>query len=341
VPVTIAVLALGGGITGIFAVEAASMLAALVWTSALARRVIVELRPPSPLPPELRRHVLAFAGMSATIGAIHLIVWRRSELLVMNAVSTDEQIALYSIAFAVVSGLARLPDSVEAVAMPAVATLIGRGERERVRAGFWRALRLLAMFSPVLVAGAAATGPGLIELAYGTEYRDAGDVLLVMLAPLLVLPLFTTSEAVLFALGRLRFLLLAGTAGAVVDAALALALIPSLDAIGAALANVAAQLAAGLPLLVVLARLQRPVEIAFGPLLRGLLVAALVGAAALLVFDLIGTTLLGLVAAVAAGLAVFVTAGPLLRPLLHDDAQWLAAALGGTGWLARAARHLG
>jgi O-antigen/teichoic acid export membrane protein len=341
VPLTIGVLAAGGGITGIFAVEAATALVTLLWTSALAQRLVRRLRPPEPLSAGLRRSVLVFAAASAAIGAIHLIVWRRSELLVMDQVSSDAEIALYSIAFAVVSGLARLPDSVEAVAMPAVATLIGRGERDRVRAGFWRSLRLLAVFTPALVAGAAATGPALIELAYGREYRGAGPVMLVMLAPLLVLPLFSMSEAVLFAFGRLRFLLLAGVAGALVDATLALVLIPELDAIGAALANVAAQLAAGLPMLMLLARLQRPVDVALYAIVRGIALAGLLAAAAIGAQELLGTSALGLAAAVAAGVAVFAAAGPLLRPLTSADAEWLAAALGGRGVLARAARRLG
>ena len=55
--------------------------------------------------------------------------------------------------------------------------------------------------TPPVVAGAAVTGPALISLAYGDEFAGAGDVLLVLLGPLLVMPLITTSEALLFAHG--------------------------------------------------------------------------------------------------------------------------------------------
>ena len=66
---------------------------------------------------------------------IHYVIWTRSELLVLDRVSVDAQIALYSIAFATVAGLARIPEAIARVTMPAVATLIGAGEMHRVALG--------------------------------------------------------------------------------------------------------------------------------------------------------------------------------------------------------------
>ena len=68
--------------------------------------------------------------------------------------------------------------------MPAVANLVGTGQDERIRRGFWRAMRLLVLATFPLVAGVAVAGPALLELAYGAAYSDAGPVLLAMLAPL-------------------------------------------------------------------------------------------------------------------------------------------------------------
>jgi O-antigen/teichoic acid export membrane protein len=341
VPATIVVLAAGGGITGLFAVEAAFSLLTLLGTTVLARRVVVRLPPPRRVATATRKAFLGVAAIATFMGAIQFVVWRRSELLVMNGASTDAQIAMYSIAFAVVSGLARIPEAIEAVTMPAVATLLGRGEQERVRSGFWRSQRLLVLLTPVLVVGAAVTGPPLIELAYGHGYRAAGPVLLVLLVPLAFQPLFTTSEAVLFAMGRLRVIVRAGLVACVVDAALAVALVPRLDAVGAAVANVAAQLTAGIPVLVALARLQAPVDVRLAPLARGLLTALVVGAAALAARAAIPWGGPAIVGAVVAGMAAFVVAGALLRPLAAEDAEWLARALGGRRGLARAAARLG
>jgi O-antigen/teichoic acid export membrane protein len=336
VPATIAVLALGGGISGFFAVEVVAIAVNLAWSSHLARAVAAELPAPEPASPELRRRFLGFAGMSTVNVLIQYVVWTRSELLVLDHVSTDAQIALYSIAFATVSGLARIPEAIARVTMPAVATLIGAGELHRVRVGYWRAMRLLLFMTPPVVAGAAFTGPALISLAYGDEFAGAGDVLIVLLGPLLVLPLITTANALLFAFARLRFLLTMGIVATVVDVALAILLIPRFDALGAAIANAVAQLTAGLPCLWLAARLNRPADVAWRHLLRGLVLALAVGGVAGATLLVLGDGLLGALAAVLAGLLLFVLLAPVVRPLPAVDVGWLADALEGASPLRRA-----
>ena len=335
VPATIGVLALGGGITGFFAVEVVAVAINLAWTSHLARGVTARLPAPERGSPELRRRFLGFAGMSTVNVLIQYVVWTRSELLVLNHVSTDAEIALYSIAFATVFGLARIPEAIARVTMPAVATLIGAGELHRVRSGYWRAMRLLLFITPPVVAGAAVTGPALLSLAYGDEFSGAGNVLLILLVPLLVLPLITTSNALLFAFARMRFLLTVGILATIVDVALAVLLIPHFDAVGAAIANAVAQLTAGIPCLWLAARLNAPVDIAWRPLVRGLLLALAVAGVAGATLLGLGDGLAGALGAVLAGLTLFVLLAPVLRPLAPSDAAWLAHALEGEGLLRR------
>src|SRR4029079_5454068 len=55
VPAVVVALQLGGGISGLFAVEAVAVFINLVWTSALARRLEGALAPAEPVDPELRR----------------------------------------------------------------------------------------------------------------------------------------------------------------------------------------------------------------------------------------------------------------------------------------------
>src|SRR5689334_14352548 len=120
IPATLVVLQAGGGITGLFAVEAAAVLVKLIWTGLLARQVGAFMPPADAVPPELRRRFLSFAGLSTVIILIHFVVWRRSELFFLQRYSTEEQIAFYSIAFAAISGLAKLPETIEAITVPAV-----------------------------------------------------------------------------------------------------------------------------------------------------------------------------------------------------------------------------
>jgi O-antigen/teichoic acid export membrane protein len=325
VPLTIVVLEAGGGITGLFGVEAAAVLANLLWTSALARRLGKQLPAPEPVPPELRRRFLSFAGSTSIIVIIQFVVWRRSELFVLQHYSTDEQIAFYSIAFAAISGLSKLPETIEAVSIPAVANLVGTGEDERIRRGFWRAMRLLVLATLPLVAGVAVTGPALLTLAYGEDYAGARPVLLVMLAPVVLQPMLRVSEGVLYALGRVRFIVVTGLFATAADLGLAFALIPSMDAVGAAIANSVAILVAGIPALALAARLHRPAALEVGSLLRSIAVSLAVAGASWAVLSL------GTLVAVAAGVLAFFAAAFLLRPLAAEDAEWLAGALGRGG----------
>jgi O-antigen/teichoic acid export membrane protein len=325
VPLTIIVLEAGGGITGLFGLEAAAVFANLLWTSALARRLGKQLPAPEPVPHELRRRFLSFAGSTSIIVIIQFVVWRRSELFVLQHYSTDEQIAFYSIAFAAISGLSKLPETIEAVSIPAVANLVGTGEDERIRRGFWRAMRLLVLATLPLVAGVAVTGPSLLTLAYGEDYADAGTVLLVMLAPVVLQPMLRVSEGILYALGRVRFIVITGVFATVADLGLAFALIPGMDAVGAAIANGVAILVAGVPALVLAARLHQPVSLPLGPLLRSIAVSLAVAGASWAVLSI------GTLVAVVAGALAFVVAAFLLRPLSAEDAEWLSGALGRDG----------
>ena len=326
VPAVIVALELGGGISGLFAVEAVAVFANLVWTSALARRLVVQLPEIEPASEELKRRFWSFAGQTSVIVIISFVVWRRSELFILQHYSTDAQIAFYSIAFATISGLSKLPETVETVAMPAVANLVGTGQDERIRRGFWRAMRLLVLATLPLVAGVAVAGPALLKLAYGSDYADAGPVLLVMLVPLVFQPMLRVSEGVLYGLGRPLFIVIAGLAATVVDIGLAFLLIPSLDAVGAAIANGAAIMVAGVPCLILAVSLHRPVSLPAAPLVRAVLLSLLVALGAW-----IALTLFGSIAAVVVGTLVGVGAALLLRPLAAEDAEWLAGALGDEG----------
>jgi O-antigen/teichoic acid export membrane protein len=335
VPAVVVALELGGGIGGLFAVEAVAVFINLVWTSVLARRIEGALAPAEPVDVVLRQRFWSFAATTSVIVIISFVVWRRSELFILQHYSTDAQIAFYSIAFAAVSGLSKLPETVETVTMPAVANLMGTGQDERIRRGFWRALRLLVLATFPLVAGVAVAGPALLELAYGADYAGAGPVLLAMLAPLLVQPMLRVSEGVLYGLGRPRFIVFAGLAATVVDVGLAFLLIPSYDAVGAAIANGAAVLVAGVPCLWVVASLYRPVALPWGPMARAVLVSMCVAGGAWVALEAVGT-----LASVLAGMLAGLGAALVVRPLLAEDATWLAGALGDVGARGRFARFV-
>ena len=213
VPVTIAVFAAGGGIIGLFAVEAAVAAVNLACSAVLARRALGT--PAGRISADVRRATLRFVGWTTANALVTLVVWRRSEFVFLAHYSTDVEIALYSIAFATVAAIAAVPERLSEVLVSAFATLRGADATERIRTGFSRSLRLLVMATLPLTAGVAAVGPELLRLVYGDEYREAGDVLLAVVAVIPFLAVSSISVSFLSGLGDARTPLVAGLFAAV------------------------------------------------------------------------------------------------------------------------------
>jgi len=261
---------------------------------------------------------------------LYLIVWRRSEFFFLNHYSSDAEIAYYSIAFGLVVALVRLPSAMGEVLAPAVATLFGAGAHERIRSGFSRALRLLLLATMPIAAASAALGPETIRVIWGSEFGPAEKPFLIMVFASLMTPVTVLSASLLAGLGKVRVPLVADAAAAVVDIGLAFALVPRHGAVGAAIANSAAQLASGVPLLVYGSRLAGPVRWEVKSLARTAVLSAAGGAAAWGVVTALGGPA-GIVLGLVAGAFVFFVLAALVRILPADDAAWLGDALGARG----------
>lgn len=329
-PTTIVVLSLGGGIVGLFAVEAAVGVLALIATSTLGLRYVRTL--PAPTEPErgLHRDVVRYGSVTTLLVLLEVVVWRRSEFFFLQAYSSDVEIALYSVSFAAVAALMLIPETAHVAATPAFATLFGAGEHERIRMGYSRALRLLVLVSLPLAALSLALGPAAIALLYGDEFDGTAPVLRLMLILLPVVALSTVTAALMMALDRLWSYVAVTAAGAVVILALNWLLVPAYDAVGAALANTLGQAAVAVPSVIIANRMVGGgVVWEAWALLRTAVASAAAGLAGWAPVALWGD---------AAGLAVGLVTGPLvlllaarvLRILPQGDARWLAGlTLGG------------
>jgi O-antigen/teichoic acid export membrane protein len=339
---TVIVLAAGGGIPGMFAVEAVTSVLNLLLTGWLARRAVLRLPSRAESAPdlrELRRSILRFSVVGWVRGLLALIVWRRSEFIFLRRYSTDSEIALYSVAFGAATMLVALPNAIAGVISPAVSTLMGAGADHRIRSGFGRSIRFMLYASLPLTAATLAFGPAGIRLIYGKDYQKAGDVLLVMMALFPLLPVVNVSSILLWNLGRLRFLVVSSLVAAAADIGMDLILIPHLGAIGAALANGAAQLVATVPVVVYVVREMRPVRFELGAVFRvGVISACSVILGLVAARIVVGGSLVGpvsdvrRVAGVGSGMLlgaiVFTVVAGLIGMLPADDAAWLDEAAG-------------
>jgi O-antigen/teichoic acid export membrane protein len=324
---SVAVLALGGGITGMFAVEAVGVTIMCVALTVIARRREPELGPDVYLSAAVRRAALRYAGIASITVLLTFIIWRRSEFFVLDHYSTATQIGFYSIAFAASTAPTLILQGLTSAVTPAVSTMLGAGEVQRIHAGFARALRLLLLLPLPTTAAALALGPAAVRIAYGRGFDGATTPLLIILCLMPLMALVNLSASLLGGLGRLGVSVGAGVIASIVDIGLSFLLIPGHGAIGAAIANSAAQVAVGLPVIVyarlIVGRLDwRPattLRLAFCSGLGGLTGWAFV--------RLLGDTY-GLGAGLAAGFLVFVVVASVARILAHDDARWLEEALG-------------
>jgi O-antigen/teichoic acid export membrane protein len=317
------VLVAGGGIVGMFAVEAAFAVIGLAGVTVLARRALAGLGTDRRLGPELRGRVLRYAAIGTLNVALSYVVWRRSEFFFLGAYSPDSEIAMYSIAFAAVAAMTKLPEAVGTVLSPAFSTLFGAGAVDRMRSGYSRAQRLVVRLALPLTALGLALAPTAIRLVYGEEYSRAGDVLLLLLVTFPVVALVSPSRGLITGFGRRRFPVTVGAFAAVVNIGLDLLLIPGHGAMGAALANALAQLAGGIPVIAYAAYQVRPVGWAPGATMRAVLAAVVAGGLAHLGLQLLGGAP-GLVLGGLLGVAAYAALVPLLRVLPAEDALWLS-----------------
>jgi O-antigen/teichoic acid export membrane protein len=320
---TVAVLAAGGGIVGMFAVEASVATVSLVVAGLVARRALENFPPGDGEQGALPMRPLArFTALASVTALLDFVVWRRSEFFFLNHYGTDAQIALYSISFAAVTALARLPEPITRVVLPAVATLSGAGSHDRIERGFGRGFRLLVLAAVPLAAVALALGPRTLELVYGSDYRDTGPVVLILLAPFPLLPLLGLASAVLLGLGRQAVNALTMVFAAGLDIGLDFLLIPQHGAIGAAIANACAQTAGCVPMIVYSLAIFRGAGVTARFVVNVLAAGAAAGVSSFGAIRLV-SGLGGVGLGIVAGLAAFLIAGRVLHVLEEQDARWL------------------
>jgi O-antigen/teichoic acid export membrane protein len=268
-----------------------------------------------------------FARWTTVSMVLSLVVWRRSEFLFLAEYSGDKQIGYYSIAFAATTALSMLAERLAVVVTSAFATLHGAAAVERLRSGFKRGLRLLVILSLPVTALSAAIGPEAVRVVYGGDFEDAGPVLVVLVLSLPAFSIWTISGALLTGLDDARSPVLASGLAAGLNIALAFALVPSYDAVGAAIANLAAQVLAAVVMLRIASRAAQAGSWDLAALVRPLLAAAGAGLVAWAVLQGVSGVAGVVLASVAGGLAYAALAFGL-RMLTADDAAWLDDQIG-------------
>jgi O-antigen/teichoic acid export membrane protein len=138
-----------------------------------------------------------------------------------------------------------------------------------------------------------------------------------------VVALSSLSTALLAGLGHIRVPLIANTIAALADVGLAFALVPHLDANGAAIANAAGQATYSLIMLAAAERIVAPVAWRGAVLVRNAAAAIVAGLAAWGALEELGGGIAGLLGGAVVLVVAYGVLAVVLRVIPGEDAAWL------------------
>jgi O-antigen/teichoic acid export membrane protein len=188
----------------------------------------------------LRERIRRFCKQAVALQVLDLVIWDRSEILFLKHFSPIQQVAFYSLSFNISQNLLVGPRVFASAAGASMMVRAGADAASAARMSV-TALRLMSLVAlPTTFVVAALSGP-LMSLLYGDHYLEAIPVLALLAffcsAKTFVLPV----QQLLVAIDRQDVLVKVMAVSAVVNLILDLLLIPWRGAMGAAIANGAAQ----------------------------------------------------------------------------------------------------
>ena len=192
-------------------------------------------------PPGLGQRMMSFAWQSMASLAVALIVWGRSEIILLKLLNSDiRQVSFYSVAFTMAEQLLLAATIFGSAASVTIFVQYGR-DKSRLPDIAASTLRYIALMSiPLHFIAVSLAVPALL-LIYGRQFEGAAMV--VALAPLLCMfkAFLSPAQSLLECSERQRYVIAATVLAGIVDISVAWYLIPAHGAVGACIGNGAAQ----------------------------------------------------------------------------------------------------
>lgn len=204
-----------------------------------ARRAII--RPT--LRPWVGTAFAKYAGAAAASSLLGLVVFGRSEILVLQAAGQTAAVALFVVAASAAGQITIPMDSLMGPLAPTAAGLLAV-EPGRASELLLRSLRVTAMFGAFTLVVAVPVGAWLLPTVFGGRYASARGAFVALAVVSCFQSLVVPVLAFAFAMRRATLAAGINAIGLVVDVGLALSLIPAIGLPGAVIANVASQLVA-------------------------------------------------------------------------------------------------
>jgi O-antigen/teichoic acid export membrane protein len=194
-----------------------------------------------PLPPEIRKRMFAFSGLSTGLMLLQVVIWDRSDIIFLKLLQSDiRQLAFFSVCFNVADRLMRVPQTFANALSATQMAEFGRDKNRLFRMTAQASTYVLLGALPILV-GVACIGGPLVRVMYGPQYLAAIPVFIVVALFSIPKAVLMPAQTLLYSAEDLGFILKWGCVAAAINVALDLALIPGHGAVGAAWANGIAQ----------------------------------------------------------------------------------------------------
>ncbi|MGC1414311.1 MAG: polysaccharide biosynthesis C-terminal domain-containing protein [Candidatus Acidiferrum sp.] len=275
-----------------------------------------------PLPPEIRKRMFSFSGLSTGLMILQIVIWDRSDIIFLKLLQPDiRQLAFFSVCFSVADRLMQIPQTFANALSATQMAEYGRNKDRLFRMTSKASTYVLLGALPMLI-GVACIGGPFVRVIYGSQYLPAIPVFIVVALFSIPKAILTPAQSLLYSAEDLGFILKWGCIAAAINVLLDFALIPSHGALGAAWANGVAQSVAALTIWGRVL-LRYPVRIDIPVLLR---LAAATLAMAIVVLGIVATPfdpIMKLVVAIPVGAIVFLVTSRMFAVLQTDDRRRL------------------
>jgi O-antigen/teichoic acid export membrane protein len=198
------------------------------------------VRPAWALDGALARRIWS-VGMPLGLAALLLLVYTRLPIYMLTAFSSPSQIGIFNAAYGLVRNLQIVAFTLSGALSP-VFVQLATSDQERLRAAYTVALRTTLLLLLPAAAGGAVLNGSLMLTLFGPAYGPSAPVLALGVWSLCFYTVSFVAQTLLAAQGRSTRWFLALGIGVLVDALLALLLVPRLGAVGASYAAVAGDL---------------------------------------------------------------------------------------------------
>jgi O-antigen/teichoic acid export membrane protein len=182
------------------------------------------------------------------------IAYFRIAIIVMSVMASDRQTGYFATSFRVIEVLIAVPALLVGAAFPILARAAGREDTRRFEYAVGRLIELSFTAGVGVVLCLELAAPTIIEILGGRQAEPAVAVLRIQSVAILATFVAIAAAYPLLSLRRYRAALVANAAALAVSLVLTLALVPGLEADGAAIAAVAAEITLAVASVLLLAR---------------------------------------------------------------------------------------